>query len=96
MSQPESFLFPHPFTLGSAVLIHPLPARFSGLDPGARLGERLGSQVQDLMRTTHKMQFPWVLVTEPEEGKPVLSIKVLPGTNLSQLAREINDLLEKP
>lgn len=95
MTQLESFLFPHPFRLGSAVLIHPLPPRFSGLDPGARLGERLGSQVEDLMRSKHKMQFPWVLVTEPEEGKPMLSIKVLPGTDLFQLARDIDDILDR-
>jgi hypothetical protein len=94
MSQLESFLFPHPFRLGSAVIIHPLPPRFSGLDPGARLGERLGSRVEDLMRTKHKMPYPWVLVSEPESG-PVLSVKVLPGTDLSQLAREINDILDR-
>jgi hypothetical protein len=95
MSQLESFLFPHPFRLGSAVLIHPLPARFAGLDPGARLGENLGSKVQDLMRAKYKMPHPWVLVTEPESEKPVLSVKVLPSTDLSQLARDIADILER-
>lgn len=88
MTQLESHLLPHPMKIVAARIVYPLPEAYLLADCNSRIVNKLAREVEDLMKLTHRIAVPNVIVSD------ILSFTVYPDTDLSKLAREISVLVE--